>query len=144
MNALEAMTRLIEVGDKSLTRRVHADEGIEQARLEQIELALAICTAMLNTALPVAKYRCFVKIEETFPKTDNDTETTVCGVRMKDIRAALRPLSNARRKVYITIFEQRKDGAEMISGFQGYTRGSSGYTHWLESLSAFDLKDLLA
>jgi hypothetical protein len=149
MQAVEGMTRLIALADELIkeegvlvlgTRDLVLDGALtEDIEMEELKLAAAVCTAMLNTALPVAKYRVFVRFDKCFPKEEIGTEYTLCGVRMSDIRAALRSLDHHNREVYITIFEQGEAGADMISGYQGQTSTiNRKYRKWLDSLSALE------
>lgn len=115
MQAVEAMTRLIEMADHYI-----AEEGgpADPDKREQLEVAVAVAQAMLNTALPVARWRCFVKFESGVEK---DREFTLSAVNIEDIVVPLRALGNARRQVYVTLWEQRATGADMVTGYQGST-----------------------
>lgn len=121
MQPVEAITRLIALADGMTappdgpTRNVlHTEE--EQ---QQNELAINVVQAMLNTALPVARFRCFVKIDSG---SEEGLEFTVCAVKIEEIACALRPLTKATRKVYVNLWEQRATGADMLAGYQGWTR----------------------
>jgi len=124
MQPVEALQRLIIVGDVELKQ--NSTYGTEQQELspneEDLALAVAVCQAMLNTALPVARFRCFVRMESGKEK---GREFTICSPNIEDIVVALYPLSLMARFVYISLWEQRADGASMIEGFQGNTRPSA-------------------
>ena len=132
MQAVEALTRLIDIADAMADA-----EDAEKA--EQDQLAISICQAMLNTALPVARFRCFVQVESG---KHLGREYTLCGVKIEDIVAGLTPLSRAGTKVYVTLWEQRATGADMIEGYQGMSTRKPGSTNnpfigFLKSLSKY-------
>jgi len=138
MQAVEAMTVLIALGDAALKlNSTHGTEATEYSDAEkQLQLAVSVAQAMLNTALPVARFRVFVKIESG---KEEGREFTVCSDKIEDIVAALYPLSKLARKVYITLWEQRATGADMVEAFQDWTRSSitRKMTHWLDSLKKY-------
>jgi len=105
-------------------------------KVEQRDIALAVVAAMMNTALPVARFRCFVRLESG---PESGREFTVCSVHIEDIVAALTPLSSIQRKVYIALWEQRPTGADMIEGYQGMTRagGKPRLRLFLETLQKY-------
>lgn len=128
MQPVEAIMHLIAVTDSQLAQAKSLVENPEydianpeeyQAGIEKMEVSVAVATAMLNTALPVARFRCFVKIESG---REEGREFTICSPNIEDIVAALYPLSTLARKVYVTLWEQRPTGADMIEAYQGWTR----------------------
>lgn len=137
MQAVEGLTRLITLGDlyTKVREELANPTPEEQAEREQDQLAISICQAMLNTALPVAKYRVFVKIESGREK---GREYTICAVSIEDIVAALYPLTQMIRSVYVTLWEQRATGADMLEGFQGPTRDRKGrFRSYLDMLKKY-------
>lgn len=133
MQPVEAILHLITATDN---RVQHARELIEnpdfdtsdpewQAGIEKLELAVSVASAMLNTALPVARFRCFVKIESG---PEENREFTISSPHIEDIVAALAPWCAIVRKVYVTLWEQRATGADMVEAYQGMTR-SRGKKH---------------
>lgn len=146
MIALEAMMRLIGLADevKRLGGRPNAEEQAQD------ETATAIIQRMLNTALPVSKYRCFVEIDTEQPrgnikglrKSPVVDEFTVCGTTVSSILGGLIGLSGTPVACRITLWEQRATGADMVSGFQGTTK-SKRYRSWLEEIKLFDVKGTL-
>ena len=119
MQAVEALTRLIAIADQA--NQVTSFDMKTTEELEQDQLAVTIAQAMLNTALPVARFRCFVRIEGGVKK-EIGSEYTVCAPDLKSIQSSLRLLLPHRRDVYIQLWEQRKTGADMLSAYQGSTR----------------------
>lgn len=144
MQATEALTRLIALGDAMTAAPL---EGTERTRprteeeQEQDTLAISVCQAMLNTALPVARFRCFVQLESGKEK---GREFTICAVHIEDVVAGLYPLSMMARQVYITLWEQRATGADMIEGYQGWTRaaGKPKMKLFLDSLKKYSVSAL--
>lgn len=128
MQPVEALTVLIAVGDAALSNRSgtfpitpdseFVEDPLTEAQ-EKVKLSVAVCQAMLNTALPVARWRAFVQIESGKEK---GCEYTVSGVKIEDIISALYPLTLISRNIYVTLWEQRSTGADMIEGYQGSTR----------------------
>lgn len=141
MQATEALTRIIEIADKSILaiKAQTPEPELQEHIIGESETAVAICQAMLNTALPVTRFRCFVRIESGKAK---GREYTLCGVRIEDIVAALYPLTSKKTDVYVLLFEQRATGADALDGYQGttktFTRSSqSHFANYLESLRKY-------
>jgi hypothetical protein len=139
MQATEALTHLIALGDAMTAAPVEGTERVRPRTEEEQErdtLAISVCQAMLNTALPVARFRLFVRIENG---KDDGREFTVCGVKIEDIIAAMTPYQNSARKLYVTLWEQRATGADMLEGFQGWTRvaGKPSLKLYLEGLKKY-------
>ena len=150
MQPVEAITLLIALGDAALSTRAGTfpispnsefiEDPLTEAQ-ERLQLAVTVSQAMLNTALPVARFRAFVKIESG---KENGREYTVSGVNIEDIVAALYPLSLIARSVYVTLWEQRSTGADMLEGFQGSTRTmlKKSFRAYLEGMSKHSVKHL--
>lgn len=149
MQALEALTRLLSIADIHLgterARRAELEEGgPELDEMDRKELAVSICQAMLNTAIPVARYRAFVEIDDYQPKRTRVQEDravlhqfTVCAVDMDGILSGLIGVTSLPTNVRLTIWEQRADGADMISGYQGQTK-TMKYRQFLQGLKALE------
>lgn len=144
MNAPEALTRLIEF---AALRMRAARELVDnpdfdthdpkwQADIENTEVAISICTAMLNTILPIVRFRCYIEnsLRGSPPKK---LEYTVCAVRMEDILSALKPLGKSNGTIRVSVFEQFPGKAEMISGYGGYAK-SPVFTKWLKDLPSLE------
>jgi hypothetical protein len=143
MQAVEALNRLIAVADQ-YAPKVFSDQSSPEDRQEgeQNLLAISVAQAMLNTALPVARWRCFVQYESG---KEEGREFTICAVNIEDIVAALYPLSTMVRKVYITLWEQRPTGADMVQGFQGWTHTPAkkkALRQFLDSLRQYSVSSL--
>lgn len=121
MQPVEALQRLIVLGDVELKQ--NSTYGTDQPDLspnkEDLSTAVAVCQAMLNTALPVARFRCFVRFESG---KENGREFTICSANIEDIVTALYPLTLMSRFIYVALWEQRADGASMLEGYQGNSR----------------------
>lgn len=159
MQALEAMTHLIKAADEVASARRHraelndtfeiTDAEREEARkeAEDISVAAAICQAMLNTALPVARYRAFVEVDRDQPKRSKFQESvaprdefTICGVTMDNIIAGLIGIHHVPTNVKVTVFEQRADGADMMCGYQGQTKGKAEWGRFIHQLKLLENK----
>lgn len=147
MQAVEGLTRLIAMADGKVAVKtqqalvedtITLNEASEETRkeLEQDQLAISICQAMLNTALPVARFRVFVKIESG---REEGREYTICAVSIEDVVAALYPVSRMRRQVYITLWEQRPTGADMLEGYQGSADKMRPYLQMMRKYSTSPL-----
>lgn len=149
MQALEALTRLLSIADIHLVteraRRAELEEGgPELDEMDRKEVAVSICQAMLNTAIPVARYRAFVEVDDVQPKRTKVQaeravrhEFTVCAVDMDGILSGLIGVTTVPTNVRLTIWEQRADGADMISGYQGQTK-TMKYRQFLQGLKALE------
>lgn len=142
MQPVEALTRLIQMGDASVAARSEvniplAPQGeiteVENPELDQDKLAVSIAQAMLNTAIPVARFRVFVKIESGRMK---DREFTICAVNIEDIVSSLYGVGRVSADIYVTLWEQRATGADMLAGFQGRSRGKQ-FDAYLDSLRQY-------
>jgi hypothetical protein len=131
MQPTEAMQHLLSLADRVI--------NLGQARDEEdnLKLSTAVITAMLNTALPIARYRAFVEVSKIYRKTSDlstvEGEFTICAVDIKALKSGLAALYSADVEVRVVIFEQRADGADMVEGFQGKTR-SQNYRVWYRNL----------
>lgn len=150
MQAVEALTRLIAAGDEVASNRRYAAElptDFEPATEErqanreyaaQIELAVAVAQAMLNTAIPVARFRAHVTIDKVGPSSKMGLgDFTVCGVSIPCIKNGLIGLSHEANEVHITLWEQKSTGADMLSGYQGHSK-SKNYRLWLSAIDDFE------
>lgn len=148
MQPVEAMTILLdETSQKmALTHKMSelSEMTAEQKEwCENVELAVSVGYAMLNTALPVAKFRVFIQATKELTARRGDhqieiTEYTLCATSIKGIRDCLLDLTQRKKTdVYINLWEQRADGATMHSGFQGSPR-SKQFLLWVDSLDQFD------
>lgn len=146
MNAPEALQLLINHMDRMW---IHSDYQItlNDEEKEQIKLATAICVAMLNTALPIAKYRAFVEIinddgamktSKAHPQGYIDAEFTVCATSGAGIRSGLAGVGRDDLNVRVLVFEQKEGTADVVSGYHGFTK-SQKYRLWYKSLNDLDL-----
>ncbi len=146
MQAAEALTRLIEVADHRV--KVIQDAFSEQTgelpdvatELDDLLTAIAVSQAMLNSIIPVARYR--ISVEVSYPAKRPDgkgikIEYTVCALTIDEIVASLIGLSRETADVSVHLWEQRKTGADMISGYQGKCKVAR-YRSWLMSLAALE------
>ena len=148
MQPVEAMTILLdETSQKmALTHKMSelSEMTAEQKEwCENVELAVSVGYAMLNTALPVVKFRVFIQVTKQLatrrgPPQIEVNEFTLCATSIKSIRDSLLDLETRKKTdVYINLWEQRADGATMHSGFQGNPR-SKQFLLWVNSLDQFD------
>lgn len=131
MQVTEALQRVISVA-------ISADDGRsidpDNKDYQDDQAAIAICQAILNTALPVARFRAFVQIDD-IPGKQEGREYTVCAVSVPEIQQAVKYLAKVPLAVSVTLWEQKQAGAEMLSGYQGLTNPQ--YRKWVNSLIEF-------
>lgn len=139
MNGAEALTRLIAAADQQFQGMTELTE-----EATELQVASAVCQAMLNTMLPIARFRAHVEIDADQAKRTPGkaklaatSEFTACSVSMDGIRSSLTALSSVETNVRISIWEQRANGADMLSGFQGKTK-TQQFRIFMEGLSALE------
>lgn len=143
MQAVEALTRLIKTTDDAV--RGFKDEVPEENKSDedrdwvtQTEVAVAVAQAMLNTALPVARFRAHVTIDKIGPSSKLGLgDFTVCGVSIPSIKNGLIGLSHEGVEVHVSLWEQKAAGADMLSGYQGHSK-SRNFRLWLADIDAFE------
>lgn len=151
MQAIEALTRLITLADGHqlssrdvVARNSSLMDAESISQFNDDETAIAICQAMLNTAIPVARFRAFIEVEADQPKRSKfqesvavQNEFTICSVDMSGIISGLWGVTHIPTSCKITIWEQRQTGADMISGYQGQTK-TANYRAFLKGLVALE------
>ncbi len=122
MRAAEALERLLMMATELMG--IHPSQRpVEAEQKEAEEVATAICTAMLNTAIPIARWRLHVEIEEVERKSKfSVTDFTICATHTASLQSALVGFWLADAKVSISLWEQKVNGAEMVMGYQGHTK----------------------
>lgn len=125
MQAGEALQRAINTLDENIRSRGIDPTDPANAEHEDV-VTLAIMIAMHNAAVPVARYRAFVEVDEVQPKRSAEQqkravhdEFVLAAIPMKGIIAGLVGITGVPTNCKISVFEQRPDGADMIAGYQG-------------------------
>ncbi len=136
MNALEAMTRLIEHGNDTL--RLNSTFGSDTPELseseESLNLATSVMQAVMNTVIPIARFRAHVTIDKPGPSTKMVMgDFTLCGPSINCIRNGLLGLGHEGCEVHVTLWEQKPLGADMLSGYQGHSK-SQQFRTWLKQI----------
>lgn len=141
MQAVEALTRLIKVTDLAILEaknQINMEDSILASEVEQNEVAVAVGQAMLNTALPVARFRAHVTIDKIGPSSKLGLgDFTVCGTSISSIKNGLIGLSHEGVEVHVSLWEQKAAGANMLSGYQGHSK-SRNFRLWLADIDAFE------
>ena len=141
MQPVEALTRLIQVTDLSIAEaksQINMEDSLVASEIEQNEVAVAIGQAMLNTALPVARFRAHVTIDKIGPSSKLGLgDFTVCGVSIPSIKNGLIGLSHEGVEVHVSLWEQKATGADMLSGYQGHSK-SRNFRLWLADIDSFE------
>jgi len=141
MQPVEAITRVLALADKEIARTNELFEpGVEEITEETHpdEVALQVIQAMLNTALPVARFRAHVTVEDCASGSRVGLgDFTICGTSIDSIKNGLVGLSMERVIVYASLWEQRATGADMLSGYQGPTK-TLGFRNWLREIDQYN------
>jgi len=126
---MQATRRMAELAEMTESEREHC---------EKIEVAISVVNAMLNTALVVARFRCFVQVDSLsiLGWRINRTEYTICSPNIEGVIVGLMTLDQKRCSVYLQLWEQRPLGAEMLSGYQGLSK-TGRYRSFVDSLKLF-------
>lgn len=141
MQAVEALTRLIKVTDLAILEaknQINMEDSILASEVEQNGVAVAVGQAMLNTALPVARFRAHVTIDKIGPSSKLGLgDFTVCGTSISSIKNGLIGLSHEGVEVHVSLWEQKAAGADMLSGYQGHSK-SRNFRLWLAYIDALE------
>jgi hypothetical protein len=145
MNGAEALTNLIALADDAIKEDGVLIIGGGVQQLEDVKTAAAVCTAMLNTMMPIARWRAFVQIDEVITNlkkggTDlkvQREEYTICSVSIAGIKNGLLSLAFDDLPVHVSLWEQKATGADMVSAYQGKTKAQQ-YRVFLRSLDHFE------
>jgi hypothetical protein len=146
MHPAEALQFLVAEADAKLSlNSSRGTEHYERTEHEiQLDLASAVATAMLNSMIPVARFRAFIEIDDVQPKRSKSEEErapfhefVVCSVSMAGIASGLLGVTNVKTNTRITVWEQRQTGADMISGYQGETK-CFNYRAWVKGLPSLE------
>jgi hypothetical protein len=144
MQAAEALQLMILEMDKSIAAANESEVPVDTDELERKNLAIGVSQAMLNSMIPVARFRAFVEVDEEQPKRTKGEqaraihdEFTVCAVYAMGIVSGLIGLSQVPTNVRVLVFEQRATGADVVSGFQGTTK-SQKWRIWLKELPSLE------
>ena len=142
MQAAEAIQCLIHDSDQLRAQTERTEQNDDW--FHRSELSVAVAQAMLNSMIPVARFRAFVEVDPIQPKrTAHQDKTaicyefTICGINIEAIRGGLLGLLNAPTNCRVLVFEQRATGADVVSGFQGETK-TQKYRNFLHELSALE------
>lgn len=144
MQAAEAIQLLILSMDQRHKDLGEPQEDVEQDDREREKLAIAVSQAMLNSMVPVARFRAFVEIDVEQPKRSAHQrdvavyhEFTISGLTMGAIRSGLIGLGAVPTNCRVLVFEQRATGADVLCGFQGQTK-TQKFRNFLKELDGYE------
>jgi hypothetical protein len=130
LNGFEALTRVISLADELLglhPSQRPANEGDE--RLEN-ETAIAACQAILNTGMPIARFRLHVDYL-------GKGEFTICAITISMLQDQLKNIKLGKNvELQATLWEQTPTGAHMLSGFRGMSRAAN-YRAWIKQIEEY-------
>lgn len=129
VHSLEAMTRLIELGNEAINEQGVVILAGGDAELEDLRTAVAVVQAVLNTALPIARFRLHVE------SITDRREFTVSSANIYTLLDVLKSMREGFKntEVICSLWEQTATGADMVSGFRGKTRAQN-FRMWLKQI----------
>lgn len=133
MQPTEALQRTIDLANDRLGQDIweEGDPGVE---------AVGICKSFLDTAVPLARFRCYVTVEGLGPKSKLGLgDFTVCGTTIPAIKNGLIGLRMEKVQARILLWELQQDKADMISGYQGDTK-TLGFRNWLADIDRHEVE----
>lgn len=135
MQATEALQLILEAANK---RALVAPTVEERDRLAE---AYQLCNSFQNTAVPLARFRCFVTIEEVDKKSKLGVgDFVVTATSIPGIKNGLVGLSMEKVSVYIQLWEHVEGGKfDMHCGYQGMTK-CLAYRNWLADIDRFEVE----
>lgn len=140
MRAVEALERLLASADREINSRLIQQEvGSDLPQELQDDMAAqAICQAMVNTAIPIARFRVHAEVKSPDARKTKvgECDFTVCGTTIQSVKAGIIALLKEDAQLYVTLWEQSAAGAEMLSGFQGAS-WSQPFRNWIKQLDHF-------
>lgn len=133
MQPVEALQKTIDLATNRL------DQDIWEEGAPEVE-AVAICKTFLDTAVPIARFRCYVTVEGVGPKSKLGLgDFTVCGTSIPAIKNGLIGLRMEKVHARILLWELQQENADMISGYQGDTK-TLGFRNWLADIDRHEVE----
>lgn len=131
MTPLDALQRTVNMAKSSYDGKSIGDEAEfqkEQQAIEKVEL-------LLNTAVPIARFRMFVQVRSVGgappkkhkPVMMEPCEFTVCSPTIAGLKMALEGLRRRPCDVFVSLFEQKEQSADYLTGYDGPSRGGGLY-----------------
>lgn len=141
MRAIEALERLLASADREINMRL-LQQGVGADLPDELQrdmTAQSICQAMVNTAIPIARFRIHAEVSSPDAKKTKvgECDFTVCANSIQSVKAGVVALLKEDAQVYVTLWEQSAAGAEMLSGYQGAS-WSQGFRAWIKQLDHFE------
>ncbi len=134
MQPTEALQSILAAAEK---RALVAPTQTERDDLAQ---AHQLCKSFLDTAVPLARFRCYVTIESVGPKSRLGLgDFTICGTSIPAIKNGLTGLRMEKVSARILLWELQQEKADMISGYQGDTK-TLPYRNWLADIDRHEVE----
>lgn len=140
MRAIEALERGIALSDELLD--LHPSQRPENVgeQWENDKVAVSILQAMVNTAIPIARWRIHAELKNVHRTSKmGECDFTVCGTSIASVKAGIVGLMREDGEAYVTLWEQTAKGAEMMSGYQGLT-SAQNFRNWFRQLDQFQVE----
>jgi hypothetical protein len=121
-----------EAGQYFQPGKSEEEQRVEFAKREE---AISLCEQILTVAVPIARFRCFVTVEQVSPKAKIGLgDFAISGLDISSIKNGLIGLSMEYCNVYIQLWEHREEGKfDMLCGYQGQTK-NLGFRNWLKDI----------
>lgn len=128
MQAVEALQVTLKLATERHDQEIWPEDDRGQEAIE-------LCKSFQNTAVPLARFRCYVTIEGLNPKSKLGLgDFTICGLTIPSIKNGLIGLRMEKVQARCLLWELKQDGtADMISGYQGDTK-TLGFRNWLADI----------
>lgn len=136
MQASQALQTVLGLARERYSQEIWAVEGERDPQKEAIDW----CDKILNTAVPLARFRAMVTVEKVGPKSKLGVgDFTVCGITISAIKNGLIGLSMEPLDIYLQLWEHRNEdvgGMDMLTGYQGPTK-TLAYREFLRDIDRF-------
>lgn len=136
MQASQALQRVLGLARVQLGESLIMDQAPALSEEgEKDNEAIALCEQILTVAVPIARFRCYVTVEQVSPKAKIGLgDYAISGVDISAIKNGLIGLSMEYCNVYIQLWEHREEGKfDMLCGYQGQTK-NLGFRNWLKDI----------
>lgn len=136
MLASQALQRVLGLARVQLGENLIMDQAPAlSAEGEKDNEAITLCEQILTVAVPIARFRCYVTVEQVNPKAKIGLgDFAISGIDIAAIKNGLIGLSMEYCNVYIQLWEHREEGKfDMLCGYQGQTK-NLGFRNWLKDI----------
>jgi hypothetical protein len=133
--ASQALQRVLGIARQNREDVGPPENDQEKTEFAHDEEAITLCEQILTVAVPIARFRCYVTVEQVSPKAKIGLgDYAISGIDIPAIKNGLIGLSMEFCNVYIQLWEHREEGKfDMLCGYQGQTK-NLGFRNWLKDI----------